>query len=49
MWKQVLCTAKFAAQGLEAAGSTPDELRAIVQAEVTQWARVIKEGSITAE
>ena len=40
--------AKFAAQGTEAVGSTPDEFRAIMQAEVVQWARVIKDANITA-
>jgi len=39
--------AKFAAQGFEAAGSTPQEFRAIAEAEVAQWARVIKAARIT--
>lgn len=37
---------KFAAQGLEAAASTPGEFRAILEAEVTQWGRVIKDANI---
>ena len=39
---------KFAAQGLEPAGSTPDEWRAIMEAEIALWGRVIKDASITA-
>jgi tripartite-type tricarboxylate transporter receptor subunit TctC len=39
--------AKFVEQGLEATGSTPDEWKALMEAEVTQWARVIKEAHIT--
>ena len=39
--------AKFATQGMEAAGSSPDELRAITEAETAQWARVIKDAHIT--
>jgi tripartite-type tricarboxylate transporter receptor subunit TctC len=40
--------AKFPALGLEAAGSTPDEFRDIVIAELTRWTRVIKDANITA-
>jgi tripartite-type tricarboxylate transporter receptor subunit TctC len=40
--------AKFASQALDAAGSTPDEYRAITNAQAAQWARVIKESNITA-
>lgn len=39
--------AKFVEQGLEATGSTPDEWRALMEAEVSQWARVIKDAQIT--
>ncbi len=38
--------AKFAAQALDAAASTPGELRSIIEAEVVQWARVIKDANI---
>ena len=37
---------KFAAQGLEAAASTPAQFRAILEAEVAQWGRVIKDANI---
>ena len=37
---------KFAEQGLEAAGSTPDEWRAIMETDVAKWARVIKDANI---
>jgi tripartite-type tricarboxylate transporter receptor subunit TctC len=40
--------AKFAAQGLEAVGSTPAEYRAVMEAEKAQWTRVINEAHITA-
>ena len=40
--------AKFAALGLEAAGSTPEEFRAIVKAEFARWTRVIKDANISA-
>jgi len=39
---------RFAAQALDASGSTPAEFKAIVETEVTQWARVIKDANITA-
>jgi tripartite-type tricarboxylate transporter receptor subunit TctC len=39
--------AKFATQGLEAVGSTPDEFRAVVEADYALWSRVIKESRIT--
>jgi tripartite-type tricarboxylate transporter receptor subunit TctC len=38
--------AKFAEQGLEAAGSTPAEWRAIMEADVAKWTRVIKDANI---
>src|ERR1043166_5354744 len=38
--------AKFATQGLEAEGSTPEQLKTITEAETSQWARVIKEAHI---
>ena len=40
--------AKFVEQGLEATGSTPEEWRASMKAEMAQWARVIKDANITA-
>jgi tripartite-type tricarboxylate transporter receptor subunit TctC len=40
--------AKFPTLGLEAAGSTPDEFRDIVKAELARWTRVIKDANITA-
>ena len=39
---------RFSAQALEAAGSTPAEFRALMEAEVAQWARVIKDANISA-
>ena len=33
---------KFAAQGAEAAGSTPEEFRAYIRAEIDKWGRVIR-------
>ena len=39
--------AKFAAQGLEAVGSTPEEFRAVIDADYALWSRVIKEARIT--
>src|SRR5258706_1549706 len=39
----------FAAQGLEAAGSTPERLKQILQAEIEKWAHVIKDANIKAE
>jgi tripartite-type tricarboxylate transporter receptor subunit TctC len=40
--------AKFPALGLEAAGSTPEEFRDIVKAELARWTRVIKDANISA-
>ena len=40
--------AKFVDQGTEARGSTPDEYRSLMNAEIAQWARVVKEAGITA-
>ncbi len=39
---------KFPALGLEAAGSTPEEFRDIVKAELVRWTRVIKDANISA-
>ena len=36
----------FTAQGLEAGGSTPEEFRQIMQAEIEKWAKVIKDAGI---
>ena len=33
---------KFAAQGAEAVGSTPEEFRAYIRAEIDKWGRVIR-------
>jgi tripartite-type tricarboxylate transporter receptor subunit TctC len=41
--------ASFAAQGLEAAGSTPERLKQILQGEIEKWASVIKDANIKAE
>ena len=40
--------AKAIEQGVEATASTPAEFRAMTQAEMTQWARLIKDARITA-
>ena len=40
--------AKFPALGLEAAGSTPEEFRDIVKAELARWTRIIKDANISA-
>ena len=40
--------AKVVEQGMDAVGSTPDEFRAMTEAEIAQWARVIKDARITA-
>lgn len=40
--------ARLAEQALEIVGSTPDQFRAAMEAEVAQWARVIKDANITA-
>lgn len=39
----------FATQGLEASSSTPERFRQVMQAEVEQWARVIRDANIKAE
>ena len=39
--------AKFAEQGIEAVSSTPAEFKALMEAEVALWGRVIKETNIT--
>ena len=41
--------AKFATLGLEATGSTPEAFRQVMQAELTQWAKVIKDANIKGE
>lgn len=41
--------AMFAIQGLEATGSTPEQFRHIMQAEIEQWAKVIKDANIKAD
>ncbi|MEO8752397.1 MAG: tripartite tricarboxylate transporter substrate binding protein [Casimicrobiaceae bacterium] len=41
--------AKFAMQGIDAAGATPAAYRALTDAEATQWARVVKESHISTE
>jgi tripartite-type tricarboxylate transporter receptor subunit TctC len=46
MLQQEEVKARFPALGLEAAGSTPEEFRTIVKAELTRWTRVIKEMNI---
>ena len=38
--------ALFATQGMEAAGSTPEQFKQIMQAEVAQWAKVIRDANI---
>jgi tripartite-type tricarboxylate transporter receptor subunit TctC len=38
---------KFVEQGLEATGSTPEEWRAVMQTEISRWARVIRDAGIT--
>ena len=39
----------FATHGLEAAGSTPERFREIMQAEIAQWAKVIRDANIKAD
>jgi tripartite-type tricarboxylate transporter receptor subunit TctC len=39
----------FASQGLEATGSTPEQFRNIMQAEIAQWAKVIRDANIKAD
>jgi tripartite-type tricarboxylate transporter receptor subunit TctC len=39
--------ARLASQGVDAASSTPAEHRALMEAEVVQWARVVKDAKIT--
>ena len=38
---------KFAEQGIEAAGSTPGEFKALLEAETEMWGRVIRDSHIT--
>ena len=40
---------KLVEQGLETAGSTPEEWRASMQKDIARWARVVKEARITPE
>jgi len=40
--------AKFAQMGLDTVGNSPDELSTIIKADITKWAKVIKEANITA-
>lgn len=40
---------RFASQGLEPAPSTPERMRAIIEAEVVLWARIIKDANISAQ
>jgi len=37
----------FGSQGFIVAGSTPEQFRALITAEVTKWARVIKAANVT--
>ena len=41
--------AKLASQGVDAVSSTPGEHRALMEAEVKQWARVVKDAKIKLE
>lgn len=41
--------AKFAIQGIDAAGSSPAEYRKLTEGEVAQWARVVKDARISTE
>jgi tripartite-type tricarboxylate transporter receptor subunit TctC len=41
--------AKLASQGVDAVSSTPAEHRALMESEVKQWARVVKDAKITLE
>jgi tripartite-type tricarboxylate transporter receptor subunit TctC len=38
--------ARFATQGLEPTGSTPAQFKQLMQAEVDQWAKVIRDANI---
>lgn len=40
---------KFASEGAEIVGSTPEELKTFVEAEIARWARVVKEAGIRPE
>ena len=44
-----LVTDQFSAQGLEVAGSTPDEFGAYLRSEVQKWAKVVKASGATTE
>lgn len=39
--------AKLAVQGLEATASSPDEFKGLMQAEMTKWARVVKDARVS--
>ncbi len=40
---------KLAVQGAEVAGGTPEEFRAVIQADISTWARVIKDAGLRGE
>jgi tripartite-type tricarboxylate transporter receptor subunit TctC len=40
---------RLATLGAEGVGSSPDEFRAFVKAEITKWARVVKEAGLKVE
>ena len=40
--------AKFGQMGLDTVGNSPEELSGIIKADITKWAKVIKEANITA-
>ena len=40
---------KFVSEGAQIIGSTPEELKAYLEAEITRWARVVKEAGIRAD
>jgi tripartite-type tricarboxylate transporter receptor subunit TctC len=40
--------AKFAQMGLDTVGNSPEELAAIIKADIAKWAKVIKDANITA-
>ena len=39
---------KLSAQGMEVVGGKPEALQAFVQAEITRWAKVVKDNKIKA-
>ena len=38
--------ARLATQGLEAVGSTPEQFRAHLKAEIAKWAKVIRDANV---